>query len=161
VRAFPRAGDPSSYPEQLAPEHGGTAPAEGGLAPWTPSKLYEQATPASVRTAMRERLQAMGERGWWEPPEDATPEQLEAWEDHVTKMLVPDDQITTRIDVGGYLDAKWRAMQRHVTQISTDFAWMKLGLEAWREVWGFEAYILRESGVESAFPETDLFAGIS
>ena len=53
VRAFPRAGDPAWYPEQLAPEHGGTGPAvdDGGLAPWTPSKLYEQAIPASVRDA--------------------------------------------------------------------------------------------------------------
>jgi N-acetyl-1-D-myo-inositol-2-amino-2-deoxy-alpha-D-glucopyranoside deacetylase len=163
VRAFPRAGDPSWYPEQLAPEHGGTGPAEaaGGVAPWTPSKLYEQATPASVRTAMRERLEKLGERGWWDPPEDATPEQLEAWEGHVAKMLVPDEQITTRIDVGDYLDAKWRAIQRHVTQISTDFAWIKVGFEAWREVWGFEAYILRDSGVGTAIPETDLFAGIA
>ena len=48
---------PRWYPEQLAPEHGGTGrpPDEGGLAPWTPSKLYEQAIPASVRTAMRDR----------------------------------------------------------------------------------------------------------
>ena len=62
VRAFPRAGDPAWYPEQLAPEHGGTGPTteEGGLAPWTPSKLYEQAIPASTRTAMRERLEALG-----------------------------------------------------------------------------------------------------
>ena len=27
VRAYPRAGDPAWYPEQLAPEHGGTGPA--------------------------------------------------------------------------------------------------------------------------------------
>ena len=42
VGAFARAGDPGWYPEQLAPEHGGTgAPVgEGGLAPWTPAKLY-------------------------------------------------------------------------------------------------------------------------
>ena len=52
VGAFARAGDPAWYPEQLAPEHGGTgAPAEGGLAPWSPAKLYIQAMPASVRTA--------------------------------------------------------------------------------------------------------------
>ena len=53
IRAFARAGDPAWYPEQLAPEHGGTGPAAdaGGLAPWQPSKLYEQAIPASVRDA--------------------------------------------------------------------------------------------------------------
>src|SRR3990170_1345696 len=60
VRAFPRAGDAAWYPEQLAPEHGGTGPAvaEGGLAPWSPAKLYEQAIPESTRNAMRDRLKA-------------------------------------------------------------------------------------------------------
>ena len=49
---------PGLVPEQLAPEHGGSgaAEAEGGLAPWAPAKLYEQAIPASVRTAMPRRL---------------------------------------------------------------------------------------------------------
>ena len=58
VGAFARAGDPAWYPEQLAPEHGGTGASEGegGLAPWAPAKLYEQAIPASVRTALQERM---------------------------------------------------------------------------------------------------------
>src|SRR3954469_25409131 len=56
VGAFGRAGDAAWYPQQLAPEHGGTgAPeAEGGLAPWAPLKLYEQASPASMRRRMAE-----------------------------------------------------------------------------------------------------------
>ena len=33
VRAFPRAGDPAWYPEQLAPEHGGSGPAVDGRRP--------------------------------------------------------------------------------------------------------------------------------
>ena len=33
VRAFPRAGDAAWYPEQLAPEHGGTGPAADGRRP--------------------------------------------------------------------------------------------------------------------------------
>ena len=82
VGAFARAGDPAWYPEQVAPEHGGTgAPAaEGGLAPWTPAKLYEQAIPASVRDAMRERMEALGEKSFWSAPEDASPEELTEWE---------------------------------------------------------------------------------
>jgi N-acetyl-1-D-myo-inositol-2-amino-2-deoxy-alpha-D-glucopyranoside deacetylase len=163
VRAFPRAGDPAWYPEQLASEHGGTGPAEadGGLAPWTPSKLYEQATPASVRLAMRERLEAIGETGWWEPPADATPEQREEWERHVERMLIPDELITTRVDIADHIDAKWQGMLRHVTQISMKFSWMKLGIDAWREVWTTESYILRESRVDGTVPETDLFAGLA
>ncbi|HET9436282.1 MAG TPA: PIG-L family deacetylase, partial [Candidatus Limnocylindrales bacterium] len=46
IRAVPRAGDASWYPEQF----------EGGLEPWAPAKFYEQATPASVRRAMNEQL---------------------------------------------------------------------------------------------------------
>src|SRR5712691_11705366 len=51
VGAYARAGDPSCYPEQLASEFGGTgAPiGEGGMAPWTPKKLYEQAWSLALR----------------------------------------------------------------------------------------------------------------
>ncbi len=38
---------------------------------------------------------------------------------------------------------------------------MLMGLEGWRDGWGKEAYILRESRVETVRPETDLFAGIA
>ena len=101
VGAFARAGDPAWYPEQLAPEHGGTgAPeAEGGLAPWAPAKLYEQAIPASVRSALQERMEAIGERSFWSPPEDATPEQLAEFEAFAARMLVPDETITAWVDV--------------------------------------------------------------
>ena len=164
VRAFPRAGDPAWYPEMLAPEHGGTGPTveEGGLAPWTPSKLYEQAIPASVRNAMREALEAQGKPSFWTPPEDATPEQLAEFEANMAKMLVPDEAITTWIDISGDpLDRKWQAIQEHVTQIAQDSTFMTFGLDGWRQSWSKEAYILRESTVETERPESDLFAGLA
>ena len=163
VRAFPRAGDPAWYPEQLAPEHGGTGPIidEGGLAPWIPSKLYEQAIPASVRNAMREALEAQGKPRFWAPPEDATPEQLAEFEATMAKMLVPDEAITAWVDISGDpLDRKWQAIQEHVTQIAQDSTFMSFGLDGWRQAWSKEAYILRESTVETERPESDLFAGV-
>jgi LmbE family N-acetylglucosaminyl deacetylase len=163
VRAFPRAGDPAWYPEQLAPEHGGTGPTveEGGLATWTPSKLYEQAIPASVRNAMREALEAQGKPSFWAPPEDATPEQLAEFEAYMAKMLVPDEAITTWVDISGDpLDRKWQAMQEHVTQIAQDSTFMSFGLDGWRQAWSKEAYILRESTVDTERPESDLFTGL-
>jgi N-acetyl-1-D-myo-inositol-2-amino-2-deoxy-alpha-D-glucopyranoside deacetylase len=163
VRAFPRAGDPAWYPEQLAPEHGGTGPSleEGGLAPWTPSKLYEQAIPASVRNAMREALEAQGKPSFWAPPEDATPEQLAEFEATMAKMLVPDEAITTWVDISGDpLERKWQAIQEHVTQIAQDSTFMSFGLDGWRQAWSKEAYILRESTVDTERPESDLFAGL-
>jgi LmbE family N-acetylglucosaminyl deacetylase len=163
VRAFPLAGDAAWYPEQLAPEHGGTGPSleEGGLAPWAPSKLYEQAIPASVRKAMNEKMQELGLESFWLPPKDATPEQLAEFDAQMTKMLVPDEAITTRVDISDEVELKWRALHEHVTQISDDSPFMRFGLDGWREFWGTETYILKESAVESAIPETDLFAGIA
>ena len=92
VRAFDRAGDPAWYPAQLE---------EPGLTTWAPSKLYEQAIPASVRTAMAERLQELGKRSFWEPPEDATPEQIAEFEEFAAKMMVPDEDVTTWLDISG------------------------------------------------------------
>ncbi len=163
VRAFERAGDPSWYPEQLAPEHRGTGPAPdaGGLAPWAAAKLYEQAIPASVRTAMREALARAGKPSFWEPPPDATPEQRAEHEAFMAKILVPDDSVTTWVDIGDVLERKWAALHRHVTQIAADSSFMLLGLDGWRRHWSKEAFILRESRVATTTPEDDLFAGIA
>ncbi len=61
---------------------------------------------------------------------------------------------------GGPLQAKWDAIHEHATQISQDSGFMALGFEGWSEWWANESFILRESRIESATPETDLFAGL-
>jgi LmbE family N-acetylglucosaminyl deacetylase len=163
VRAYPRAGDPAWYPEQLAREHGGTGPSadEGGLAPWTPSKLYEQAIPASVRARMEAVMAERGEKSFWAPPDDATPEQVAEMEAYAAKMLVPDEKVTTWIDIDSApLEAKWQAMHEHVTQFAVDNPFLAMGIDGWRDGWAKEAFILRESRVDTSKPETDLFAGI-
>lgn len=162
VGAFARAGDPAWYPGQLAPEHGGTGPAgdAGGLAPWTPAKLYEQAIPASVRTGMAERMEALGERSWWSPPDDATPEQIAEFEALAARMLVPDESITARVDISDVLDERWNAIQAHVTQISAENPFVRFGKDAWAEYWHHEAYVRRESRVPAPDHETDLFEGL-
>lgn len=151
ILAVPRAGDPAWYPEQL----------EAGLEPWAPAKLYEQAIPASTRTAMNDRLVELGLDSFWQPPADAGPEQLAEFEARIAKMMVPDELITTWVDVSDVLDAKWEALRRHRTQISDDFPFVRLGLDGWRRFWSKESFILRESRVTSPRPETDLFAGLS
>ena len=151
--AFSRAGDPAWYPEQLAD-------GEGAVEPWAPAKLYEQAIPASVRTAMRDRLHAIGRRWFNEPGDDATPEEKAEFEEWTAKVLVPDDVITTRVDVGPYLDAKFRALSRHVTQMAPDNPFLVFGADGWRDFWPQETFILRESRVPAPTPETDLFSGV-
>ncbi|HLX33755.1 MAG TPA: PIG-L family deacetylase [Candidatus Limnocylindrales bacterium] len=162
VRAFARAGDPAWYPEQLTPEHGGSGPAAeaGGLAPWQPLKLYEQAIPRSVREEMGRVMEQAGETNRWAPPPDATPEQLAEFERTMARMMTPDDQITTWVDVSDVIDRKWAAINHHVTQMSPDSFFLKGGIDGWRRFWGKEAYVLRESKVPNTTPETDLFAGL-
>ena len=162
VGAYERAGDPTQYPGQIASEHGGTGPveAEGGLAPWAPSKLYEQAMSRTLREAMNEAMADLGKRSFWMPPEDATPEQIAEFQAFMDKMLVPDEAITTRVDVGPYVEAKWDAIHEHVTQISDESPFMLFGLDGWRRWWSTETYIRRDSRIDAPIPETDLFAGL-
>ena len=151
VGAFERAGDAKAYPEQLG----------DGVEPWTPSKLYEQAMSRKLRESMNERMAAMGRRSFWLPPEDATPEQIAEHEAFIAKATVPEESITTRIDIGPYVESKWAAIRRHVTQISSESPFMQMGLDGWREAWSTEAYVLRETRMPAAAPETDLFAGLT
>ena len=152
IRAYARAGEPAWYPEQFA----------GGVTPWAPSKLYETAMPASIRTAMQDAMKEAGKPSWWDPPEDATPEQIAEREAFMAKLLVPDELVTTWVDIGGDpIERKWRAIQRHVTQIAMDSGFMVLGEEGWKNQWAKEAYILRESRIDTNKPEDDLFAGLS
>lgn len=162
VGAFERAGDPAWYRRQLASDLGGDGPpvAEGGLAPWAPMKLYEQASPASIRRRMAEIMDERGVHSPWAPPVDATPEQLAEFEERFSRMTVPDEAVTTWVDVSDYLEARWRAVQRHVTQISPTGPFYALGVEGWRELGARETFILREARVPTNVPETDLFAGL-
>jgi len=150
VRAFDRAGDPDWYPEQL----------EAGLEPWTPCKLYEQAFPSTLRERMAEQLKAAGQASPWEPPEGLSEASRLEFEERMQRILIPDDAITTWVDVAEVLDRKWSAIRRHVTQISEDGPFLALGLDGWRDAWSREAFVLRESRVKTTLPESDLFAGL-
>jgi N-acetyl-1-D-myo-inositol-2-amino-2-deoxy-alpha-D-glucopyranoside deacetylase len=152
VRAYARAGEPAWYPEQFV----------DGVRPWAPRKLYETAIPVSVREAMRDAMKKAGKPSSWELPEDATEEQKREFEEFAKKMLVPDESITTWVDISGDpIERKWRAIQRHVTQIAMDSGFMLFGEDGWKEHWSKEAFILRESRVDTKKPETDLFAGLT
>ena len=166
IGAFYRAGDPEWYAEQVTPEHGGSGPAvaDGGLEPWAPAKLYEQAISRSRREAMADRAEAAGMTSWWSRPTEASPEELARWDEFRRRSTVDDAQITTRVDVRAHADQRWAALLAHRTQISlTESPLMALGKEALAELWGEETFILRASRVPlgEIRPERDLFAGLA
>jgi N-acetyl-1-D-myo-inositol-2-amino-2-deoxy-alpha-D-glucopyranoside deacetylase len=165
VAAFHRAGHAEWYPEQVASEHGGSGPpaAEGGLEPWAPAKLYEQAIPRSRRDAITSRAEAAGIASWWSRPKDADPAEIARWEEFRRRSTADDSAITTRVDVRAHTDQRWAALLAHRSQISpTSHPLLALGKDVLAELWGEETFILRASRVplREPLPETDLFAGL-
>jgi mycothiol S-conjugate amidase len=107
-----------------------------------------------------EKLREQGIRSFWDPPEDATPEQLAQFEAYQARMAIDPATITTRVDVSAFSQHRFAALACHATQISADNPLFALGPDAWRELGGEEVFVLRESRVPTTTPETDLFAGI-
>ncbi len=77
---------------------------------------------------------------------------------------VPDEQVTTEIDAGAYLDAKLAAMRAHASQIAVDSPFFALSDGVGRRAFGVEHYTLlagpRGPGGGSHGWEQDLFAGL-
>ena len=105
-------------------------------------------------------IEAAGLQSPWSPPTDATPEQQAEFEERFTRMTVPDDAITTSVDVSAYGEARFAALARHATQISATGPFFALGVDGWRELGAWETFILREARVPTNPPETDLFDGL-
>jgi LmbE family N-acetylglucosaminyl deacetylase len=81
----------------------------------------------------------------------------------VTEIGVPDELVTTRIDVRQFVQVKRAALALHVSQMPADSFLMRMPLDLANRLWAYE-YFSRERG-PSAVPsdqlETDLFPGLS
>jgi N-acetyl-1-D-myo-inositol-2-amino-2-deoxy-alpha-D-glucopyranoside deacetylase len=162
VGAFYRAGDPEWYPEQLTAEHGGTGPDEagGGLAPWAPAKLYEQAMGRGRREAMAARMEEAGVRSFWSHPDPADEAAVAAWETFMQRSTVDDEEITTRVPCAQFSGQRWAALRAHRTQLSMQSPLLAMGPDAMAELMSEETFILRAARVTTTFPEADLFDGL-
>lgn len=137
TRAAESAGQSCRFREQLA----------GGLEPHSPRKLYYNVLPKS-------RVKAMAEAAAKQGINFRMAADLE-------KMGVPDDRVTTVIDIRDYFDRKWDAIWSHRSQLAADLPFRTVPKEAVREFFGFEYF-------QRVFPpstpgeplETDLFAGL-
>ncbi|MDT0321612.1 mycothiol conjugate amidase Mca [Streptomyces millisiae] len=134
--AFEAAGDPERFP------------AAGE--PWQPLKLYYNQGFNRPRTvALHEALLARG-------LESPYGEWLERWDDSDR----PERSLTTRVPCAEYFPTRDKALIAHATQIDPDGGWFRVPMELQQEVWPTEDYELAKSRVDTALPESDLFAGI-
>ena len=134
VEAFGAAGRATEHPE-------------GANRPFSPSKLYYLAFPRSMARELQEAIKATGDESDFADMDAET-------------MGVPDEEITTVIDIADYAQQKERAASCHRTQVGADpFGWLP---ESLRTRFLSAEYLVR---VEPPFDrsggnETDLFDGI-
>ena len=71
---------------------------------------------------------------------------------------VPDEAITTVVDVGNFLDRKRAAIAAHASQVQDTGLFLAMPPEAFRAAMGTEFYIRR--GVPAGHRDDDVFAGV-
>lgn len=136
LAAFDAAGDRVQLPD-------------AGSEPWQPQKLYYATFARSDFLRMREILRERG-ISW------GSDEESEEWLD----FTVPDESITTRVDVLPYRSRVRDAMRAHRTQIAPDDPWFSLPDELAADLLRTDTFTRARSLVEAPLPEDDLFAGL-
>jgi LmbE family N-acetylglucosaminyl deacetylase len=71
---------------------------------------------------------------------------------------VPDEQITTIVDVSAYVEVKHAALAAHRTQMGPEQFFMRLPPELFAEAFGRETF--KRIVGPGELPESDLFAGL-
>jgi LmbE family N-acetylglucosaminyl deacetylase len=110
-----------------------------------PGKLYYTAVP---RSGVEQLMAYMKETG-------AATEDFELPED----FGVPDEMITSVLDVLAHVDRKRKALEAHASQGENIFL-LRLPEEAQEMAFGFEPFIRKICRVEAPEKEDDLFAGL-
>lgn len=136
VAAFDAAAD-SDY----APELG---------VPWQPLKLYYDVSFSKAKiTALHEAMLSAG-------LESPYVDWLKRWDDRPDRG----SRITTRIECAEYFPVRDDALRAHATQVDPDGFWFQVPMELQQRAWPTEDFQLVRSFVDSAVPESDLFAGV-
>jgi len=74
---------------------------------------------------------------------------------------VPDEWLTTVVDVSPYLDRKKDAFRAHLSQNSPDSFFLNTPEDEFRQAFSREFYQLARGELGSPQPEPDMFAGIA
>jgi LmbE family N-acetylglucosaminyl deacetylase len=133
------AGDARVFPEQISKE---------GLLPWAPLKLYWGAFARSRFEVFAKMAEKSG---------TPLPEQF----NQILKRSMPDEVITTRVNVAELVDLKLNALFCHASQMDPNSMWSKIPERIRKEGMKTETLIRVESRIEPIEGvEDDLFAGV-
>jgi mycothiol S-conjugate amidase len=119
--------------------------------PWTVSKVYYDRTfNAGKVTAMYPYMVESA----------TTDKEREELEGFLTRIKERPDVSTTHIDIGDFLEVRDAALRAHASQVPPDSRFFFWPHDVQLKAWPYEDYQLVSSRVESALPESDLFAGV-
>ncbi|MEA2655663.1 MAG: hypothetical protein QOI23_1028 [Chloroflexota bacterium] len=110
---------------------------------WRPSKVYYTGIPRSLMEKFMEQV----------PEEDRR-------NDTIRIVGTPDELVTTRVEVGDFVDRKREAFAAHVTQNDPNSWFTTMADQMYRMAFGTEYYRLARGKPGGELPEPDLFAGI-
>jgi len=108
-------------------------------------KLYYTAIPRSMMQAFMEQM----------------PEEAQRQNENMRIAGTPDELITTRIEVGDFVDRKRSAFAVHVTQNDPNSWFATMADQIYRLAFGTEYFQLVRGKAGSELPESDVFAGIT
>jgi LmbE family N-acetylglucosaminyl deacetylase len=134
------------HPDHVQVHHVGVRAAE--LA-GTPQVLEATISRDGIR-AFIEHMVSSGGASWDEVPDLDDPDLV---------FGMPDDVITTRVDVRPWAERKLASMRAHETQVGDLGPFLALPVDVFREAMGTEFFIRR--GVPSHHRDDDVFAGLA
>jgi LmbE family N-acetylglucosaminyl deacetylase len=112
---------------------------------WEPSKAYMHAVP---RSAVEQIEQRARETGATLPIE-------------VGQIVgIPDEDISTVVDVSAFLEQKRAAFLSHLSQYEPDIPFSTIAAQIFEATLGTERFILARGALGDGPPERDLFAGL-
>jgi LmbE family N-acetylglucosaminyl deacetylase len=115
-----------------------------------PAKVYWTTVPRSKIKEFGEVMRELGAD--WDLPDSSTDEPQ-------PEIGLPDDEITSWVDVTAFAGQKFDAMSAHASQ-SENIFFLRMGKARFAEMMGIETFVRVRDRTAARVPEDDLFAGL-
>jgi len=112
---------------------------------WHPAKLYLSAIPRGLMEEWVERAREAG---------------IEMPADGIRILGIPDEEITTVVDVRDLVDRKRAAFAAHISQNDPKSPLQTMQEQIYVAAFGTERFVLARGSLDGQRPETSLFAGV-
>ena len=115
-----------------------------------PAKVYWTTAPRSMMAEFGRIMRELGAD--WEEPEEGGAQEM-------PQIGLPDEEISTWVDVAEFGPRKFEALGAHASQ-SENIFFLNLGVERFTQLMGRETFVRVRDSTGAALPEDDLFAGL-